>query len=120
MKKINLALFVAAAVTVIFTFNSCTEEEATPITTGGGGDTTTFEADVKPIITSSCAPCHVAGGAGTNYSTYNNSANAITTILDRVNRDESAAGFMPNGGTKLSDADIATLTKWQSDGLVEK
>jgi len=30
-------------------------------------------------------------------------------VLDRVNRDQGSNGFMPNGGTKLSDANLEIL-----------
>jgi len=120
MKKINLALFVIAAVAVILTFDSCKEDDTTPIITGGGEDTTTFEADVRPIIISNCTPCHVAGGSETNYSTYNNAANGITSIINLTSKNPGDEKFMPKNGPKLSQTDLDILAKWKSDGLFEK
>ncbi|HZL10746.1 MAG TPA: cytochrome c [Prolixibacteraceae bacterium] len=81
----------------------------------------TFQANVKPIFTVSCTPCHMPGGINPNkWDDYATAKAKITGILDRVQRSPSAAGFMPNGGTKLSDANIAILNKWVADGLLEK
>jgi hypothetical protein len=42
---------------------------------------------------------------------YSNVRAAIKTgdVLDRVNRKSGDGGFMPNGGTKLSDANLEIL-----------
>lgn len=81
----------------------------------------TYLANVKPILTTSCTPCHMAGGVNPNkWDEYAATKAKITGILDRVQRDPSATGFMPKGGTKLSDANIAILNKWVADGLLEQ
>ncbi|MFY9151869.1 MAG: PKD-like domain-containing protein, partial [Prolixibacteraceae bacterium] len=73
----------------------------------------TYLANVKPILAVSCTPCHMAGGANPNkWDEYATTKAKITGILDRVQRSPTAAGFMPKGGTKLSDANIAILNKW--------
>ena len=80
----------------------------------------TYNKDVKAIFVASCAPCHLAGGTNPNkWDDYTSAKNKITTILDRVKRDQGAAGFMPRNGTKLSAATIATLEKWVTDGTLE-
>lgn len=82
---------------------------------------TTYLADVKPILTASCAPCHMAGGTNPNkWDEYTPTKTKITTILDRVKREQGASGFMPRNGTKLSADKIAVLEKWMADGLLEK
>lgn len=82
---------------------------------------TTYMADVKPILSVSCAPCHVAGGIRTNrWDEYTPTKNNITFILDRVKREPGTTGFMPRNGTKLSADKIAVLEKWVADGLLEK
>jgi len=113
MKTKILALLVCSAFLFL---NSCTEdEEPDPVVK------VTFVKDVKPILTTSCAPCHMAGGANPNrWDDYTVAKGKITVILDRVQRDPSATGFMPKGGTKLSDASIVTLKKWVTDGLLEQ
>ncbi|MBO6515742.1 MAG: DUF4958 family protein [Bacteroidia bacterium] len=78
-----------------------------------------FTDDVAPIVSASCSPCHVDGGANTNYGVFANAESNANFIIDRIKRDEGSAGFMPLNGTKLSDADIATIEQWKEDGLKE-
>jgi len=80
----------------------------------------TFNNDVKPLLVLSCAPCHVSGGNYAKWDVYANAKSKITSIIDRVNRAQGSAGFMPSGGTKLSADKIAMLNKWVTDGLLEK
>lgn len=81
---------------------------------------TTYLADVKPILTTSCTPCHMAGGSHpSKFDDYATTKSKISSILDRVKRDPGAAGFMPRNGSKLSDDKIAILEKWMADGLLE-
>lgn len=81
----------------------------------------TFVADIKPLLTASCTPCHMPGGANPNkWDDYATVKSKISVILDRVQREPTAAGFMPKGGSKLSAANIALLNKWVADGVLEK
>ena len=81
----------------------------------------TYLANVKPILTVSCAPCHMPGGANPNkWDDYTTTKGKINTILDRVKREQGSTGFMPRNGTKLSADKIAILEKWVEDGLLEK
>jgi hypothetical protein len=80
---------------------------------------TTYLGDVKPILTASCAPCHVSGGYYAKWDDYAQTKGKISAILDRVNREKDATGFMPKGGEKLSADKIAILQKWVDDGLLE-
>lgn len=81
---------------------------------------TTYTGHVKSILTTSCTPCHVAGGANPNkWDDYTTTKNKIATILDRVKREPGATGFMPRNGTKLAADKIAILEKWVADGLLE-
>jgi uncharacterized repeat protein (TIGR01451 family) len=80
----------------------------------------TYAADVKPIFVTSCTPCHLTGGANPNkWDDYAQAKAKITAILDRVQRAPGTAGFMPKVGTALTPAQIATLKKWVTDGLLE-
>jgi len=82
---------------------------------------TTYMADVKPIMTASCGPCHLAGGTNPNkWDEYTPTKTKITSIIDRVKREPGTTGFMPRNGTKLSADKIAILEKWMADGLLEK
>jgi len=81
---------------------------------------TTYVANVKPILTASCTPCHLAGGSNPNkWDEYTPTKNKINSIIDRVKREQGASGFMPRNGTKLSADKIAILEKWIVDGLLE-
>jgi mono/diheme cytochrome c family protein len=82
---------------------------------------TTYVANVKAIFTTSCTPCHVAGGTNPNkFDDYTTAKNKISSILDRVKRNPGESGFMPRNGTKLPADKIAVLEKWVADGLLEK
>lgn len=82
---------------------------------------TTYLADVKPIMTASCAPCHMAGGANPNkWDDYTATKTKIASIIERVKREPGTTGFMPRNGTKLPADKIAVLEKWVADGLLEK
>ena len=82
---------------------------------------TTYLTDVKPILTASCAPCHLAGGANPNkWDEYTPTKTKIASIIDRVKREPGTTGFMPRNGTKLPADKIAVLEKWVADGLLEK
>lgn len=81
---------------------------------------TTYMADVKPIFVASCTPCHLAGGINPNkWDQYAQAKAKISVILDRVQREPGATGFMPKVGAKLSAEKIAILKKWVDDGLLE-
>ncbi len=111
MKAKILLLTVFSA---LFILASCKKDEDDPVVK------TTYTKDVKSIFVSKCAPCHVSGGSHpSKFDEYATAKNEIDVIIDRVNRDAGAAGFMPKNGTKLSAETIAILTKWKSDGLLE-
>ena len=73
----------------------------------------TFSTDIKPLIDSKCASCHPT------YSEYETSKINIDEILNRVQLNEGTRGFMPKGGTKLSNESIQLLKDWLDTGLNE-
>jgi hypothetical protein len=76
---------------------------------------TTFEGDVRTILTNNgCISCH------SDLSNYNTSKNRVNLILDRIQRQSNQGGFMPQGGIKMQDAQINSIKKWLSDGLLER
>lgn len=107
-----------ANVTVSNSAGESSFSNALSIVVSAPSSSTTF-VDVLPIIQSSCAPCHIAGGSNTDYSVYSNAKNNISSIINRIKRAQGTPGFMPRNGSKLSDADIALIEKWQTDGLLE-
>ncbi len=105
---------------VLISFNSCKKEDAEPVI-----PKTTF-ADVSKITALNCVPCHLAN-SGANFDArkkhvdnYTIAKELSSFILDRIQRDPTAVGFMPRGKPKLSDADIAVIKRWIDDGLLEK
>jgi hypothetical protein len=114
--KLIILLFLS----VMISFNSCKKEDAAPVI-----PKTTF-ADVSKITALNCVPCHLAN-SGANFDArqkhvdnYSVAKGLASFMLDRIQRDPSAVGFMPRGKPKLSDADIAVFKKWIDDGLLEK
>lgn len=114
LSKLNVLIVIALAYTISV---SCKKNETAVITP----KLLTYNADVKSIFVANCTPCHVAGGFKVNkWDDYTTAKNNVSLILDRIQRDVSAAGFMPRGGTKpVSIAEIAKIQQWMKDGLLE-
>lgn len=78
-----------------------------------------YDADVAPIISNNCLPCHggTAPSAGLNLETYANvrSATENGNVLARIN---SASSPMPQTG-QMAPALIATIEQWAVDGYIE-
>ena len=74
---------------------------------------TYYTENVAPILESNCTGCHSGPTptAGLSLDSYSVVFIAIKSgeVGDRVNRDQGTNGFMPNGGTKLSDANLEIL-----------
>jgi hypothetical protein len=113
LTKLNLLMVAALVYTMIL---SCKKDEAVV-----APKLLTYNADIKSILVANCAPCHLAGGVRANkWDDYTTTKNNVSSILDRIRRDVSAAGFMPRGGTRpVSAADIAKIDQWMKDGLLE-
>ena len=74
---------------------------------------TYYTENVAPILESNCTVCHSGPTptAGLSLDSYASVYAAIKSgnIWDRVTRVQGSPGFMPNGGTKLSDANLDIL-----------
>lgn len=71
-------------------------------------------------ILNSCNSCHVPHGGSYNYSFASSeigSTTLVNSILNRVNRNVSDAGFMPPGGAKLSASSLDILQAWSTNKL---
>ncbi len=100
---------------VVVTLSCGTDPVVTPVVK------TTYDKNVKAILVAKCAPCHVAGGVQpSKYDTYATAKAKVDLILSRVAKAETDPLFMPQNGKKLADSTIAVLTKWKTDGLLEK
>ena len=111
MKKIiNVTLL------LLISFYGCernVEEDPNDITSDCSNVEAYYTENVAPILESNCTVCHSGPTptAGLSLDSYASVYAAIKSgnVLDRVNRNEGASGFMPNGGTKLSDANLDIL-----------
>ena len=74
---------------------------------------TYYTENVAPILESNCTECHSGPTptAGLSLDSYASVYAAIKSgnIWDRVTRVQGSPGFMPNGGTKLLDANLEIL-----------
>jgi hypothetical protein len=79
-----------------------------------------YTANIKPLLVAQCGACHLTGGSHPKkFDNYTTAKNNITEILKRVQQAQGTSGFMPMGGSKLSNANIDLLKQWQTDGLLE-
>jgi hypothetical protein len=87
--------------------------------------TVSFNNDIKPLISDYCKDCHTTGNQ-TKYTQYANASSNINKILDRVQRAQGSAGFMPKNpppppnvtATPLTAAQIELLKDWLAQGLL--
>ena len=70
-----------------------------------------YEESVAPILTQNCIDCHSGSSpsGGLNLDDYTSVRGGMGDVLDRVNREEGSSGFMPRGGSKLTDAELSIL-----------
>jgi hypothetical protein len=123
MKQINIFYLLAASAILLY-FSACKHDpQVTPDPGGNGGgqcDTlnVTYNATVFPILQQYCIACHsgTSPDAGLNFENYTDVAFIAQSgqLLGSIRHD---AGFspMPQGGTKLSDCDIAKIAIWVRD-----
>ncbi|MBI3233951.1 MAG: cytochrome c [Bacteroidetes bacterium] len=81
-----------------------------------------FEGDIKPIWDAKCMSCHQTGlnYAVTIKNDYTSIKNKWDAIYNRIKKNETDNGFMPKGGTKLNDAELALFTNWKAGDYIEK
>lgn len=79
----------------------------------------TYTANVHPIITGSCAPCHISGGKQKTLNNYLTAKEAIEDILTRIQKNPDEKGFMPMKHPKLPDSTIQVLIQWKNAGMPE-
>lgn len=84
---------------------------------------TNYASNVDAVIQGYCSPCHIPakGGRVKALDTYTAVKDNIDVIIQRVELNPGDRGFMPFKKTeKLSEANIALLKQWKTDGLIEK
>ena len=70
-----------------------------------------YEESVAPILTQNCIGCHSGSSpsGGLNLDDYTTVRSGMGDVLVRVNREEGSSGFMPQGGSKLTDTELSIL-----------
>jgi mono/diheme cytochrome c family protein len=117
MKKIPVYLFVFMAGGLI-TLGACADDPVAPSSTVKAS----YTSDVAAIYNNSCAfaGCHNIGSPDGSLANYEDSKTfARNENLLGAIKHEAGASPMPKNANKLSDANIATIEKWITDGLLE-
>lgn len=117
MKKIVLALLLCCFVLLQF----CTSTKKTA-SKKPAHVPLTYEANIKPLIASSCVPCHIPpAGFKKAYDNYTAVKTDIDEMIRRINLMPTEKDFMPfKKKAKLSDSLINVFVQWKADGLIEK
>jgi hypothetical protein len=112
MKKLLLLTVIASALVV---FTQCRSAK----NNAPAKRTLTYTADIQPIISDKCAPCHIPdkGGRVTALNTYEKAKGEIDEIIRRIQLNPGEKGFMPLKHPKLSDSTIAVFKQWKDEGL---
>lgn len=122
MKKSKKNILLLAIATFIFA--SCEENKVDPVTYDCTAVAPTYTADVKIIIDTNCAisGCHNASSKadGKNYSTYalvkqGASSSSFMGSMQHLGGYDA----MPQGRSKLSDAQLQTISCWIQNGTPE-
>jgi uncharacterized membrane protein len=80
----------------------------------------TYDNDIKPIITTSCTPCHIPPqGRKEPLDSYEHVKENIVAIIERINLPQDNRKFMPpiNKKPALTDDQVAVLVKWQQQNM---
>jgi len=66
---------------------------------------------IAPILSQNCVGCHSgeSPSGDLRLDSFTSVRNSIESTLDRVNRDQGSAGFMPQGGSKLTEDQMTSL-----------
>jgi hypothetical protein len=123
MKKIQLSIL---SISTAFLLSGCYydnfkelhPEGALPNSTSGCDtiNAISYSAQIKPIMDLACTGCHNSSGSAHDMTTHTFvQADALAgTLYNDVN-----TGSMPQGGSKLSDCDIAKIKKWVDAGALD-
>ena len=81
----------------------------------------TFSGNVKSLVETKCAPCHIPekGGNKKALNNYDNLKSSIGDVITRIHLNPTDRGFMPARNPKLSDEEIAVFTQWRDAGTPE-
>jgi uncharacterized membrane protein len=112
--------FIFISIFIILATVSCSKDN--PSYNSQPNAKVTYSNSIKAIVDNNCIRCHATvpvNGAPFSLVTYSDVKTHVVGIINRTSRDQGAVGMMPNGGTRLPQATIDQIVKWQSDGLNE-
>ncbi len=110
---IGVALFATGVI-----FQYCKTSHKTASASAGA---VTYENSIRPVVESSCTPCHIAGkGNKLPLNNYDQAKTAADDIIARIQKNPGERGFMPAMHPKLSDSTINLFVQWKNGGLQEK
>lgn len=110
-----------------FILFSCSKEDTTSSQTPTGPtpnpDGKVHYVDISPIISSNCTGCHgntPTNGAPMSLTSLTAVKEAIQTrgLISKISLPQGDANLMPKNGTRLSQAAIDKIAKWETDGFI--
>ena len=80
-----------------------------------------YEKDISPMLSRSCAPCHFPDGNKLPLNTYDAAKEHVDAILARVQLPEDNGKFMPfkNKKPSLTKDEIDTIKRWAGKGFAQ-
>lgn len=123
MKKIQLSIL---SISTAFLLSGCYydnfkelhPEGALPNSTSGCDtiNAISYSAQIVPIMNLACTGCHNSFGSAHDMTTH--AAVQVDALAGTLYNDVNT-GSMPQGGSKLSDCDIAKIKKWVDAGALD-
>lgn len=112
MKKVLLVASVAAA--VAFTQKM---ESVSPVKKAVD-PAAMYLSDIKPLMETKCAPCHIPekGGFKTSFANYDSAAKYIDAMIVRVQLDPSDPKYMPFRSKRpaVSPEELTVMKNWKA------
>ncbi len=117
MKKLSVLL----CIIMVGFFQYCSSSKKSSSASAASKASITYVANVQPMITAHCSPCHIPPkGFKKALDTYDAAKANIDDMIRRINLEPDQKGFMPFKHAKLNDSSIHIFTQWKADGLMEK
>jgi mono/diheme cytochrome c family protein len=96
---------------------SCSSDSLSDLQDNTNVTSITYTNNVKAIIDANCLTCHgnnPSFGASTSLTSYINVKNASQSnnLLERISKAAGSDGAMPEGGPRLSQQNINTVSAW--------
>jgi hypothetical protein len=118
MKKLFAFSFTSLALALSFCTSSKQTTSGTEVTQT---PTVTYLADIQPIVTNNCGPCHFPPkGSKKPLDNYADVRSEIDDIIARIQLNPGERGFMPAKHPKLPDTTIQAFKTWKEEGTPEK